>query len=226
MMSSPDDGDNSCTSSDRRLQDEQLYAHLRATSFQGDDYDDYIATMIDYATGVLWKMIRDDELWGALEKIRRPRTRPLDWSESDREQLVADSVTDGFLDFHNKVLVADRWDPSSASLRTLLVRYCLGRFADHYQKWQRRSLTRLSQQAQRDPDFRGPQQTPSAEHIALAKQSVAELSQEQFAHGAGYSHKEIGQMLNISGRAVEAGYTARTGVDSPNTEQVKEVRCE
>jgi DNA-directed RNA polymerase specialized sigma24 family protein len=202
-MSSPDDGDHACSSSDRRHEDEQLLAALRATGLRGPAFDGFVARIIDYATGVSWKMVREEEIWTELAKIDRPRTRPTYWGERDKEQLVEDSVTDGYLDFHQNVLVGGRWDPTRASLNTLFVRYCLSRFADHYQAWQRQSLARLGRQAQRDPEFRGPQQAPSAERVALAKQAVTELSPEQFAHGAGYSHKEIGQMLGISDRAVE-----------------------
>lgn len=203
-MSDPAGGDHACPSSSRRDADKRLLAVLRAAGLQGKEYDEFVARVTGYAAGVLWKMVRDEEIWAELEKIGRPRTRPTHWCERDKEQLVGDSVADGFLDFFQKVLVEDRWDSSRASLNTLFIRYCLSRFADHYQAWQRQSLARLGQRlVQRDPDFWGPQQAPSAERVALARQAVTELSPEQFAHGTGYSYKEIGQMQGISERAVE-----------------------
>jgi len=202
-MSGRDEVDHACPSLDRRHEDELLLAALRTAGLQGREFDDFVTRAIDYAARVLWAMVRDDKIWDELAKIDRARTRPTYWGEHDKEQLVMDSVTDGFLDFHQKVLAKGRWAPSRASLNTLLVRYCLGRFADHYQAWQRQSLTRLVRQALRDPEFWGTQQAPSAERVALAKQAVTELSREQFAHGSGYSHKEIGQLLNISERSVE-----------------------
>jgi DNA-directed RNA polymerase specialized sigma24 family protein len=218
LMSDTAEGKRACSSPDRRCEDEQLLATLRATQLQGTPFDGFVTRVIDYATGVLWKMVRDEEIWAELGKIGRPRTPPAYWGERDKEQLVMDSVTEGFLDFRQRVLVDGEWDPSRASLNTLFVRYCLSRFADHYQTWQRQSLTRLSRQAQHDPEFRGPQQVPSAERVALAKQDVNELSPEQFARGAGYSYKEIGQMRGITERAVEGrlyrdrGKNLRTGL--------------
>lgn len=203
-MSGPDNGDHACPSSDRRREDEQLLSALRATTFHGKQYDRFVACITDYAAGVLWKMVRDEQIWAELGKIQRPRTPPIYWCERDKEELITDSVADGFLDFFQKVLVESRWDPSRASLNTLFIRYCLSRFADHYQAWQRQSLVRLGQQVvQRDPDCRGPQQAPSAERVAVAREAVTELRKEQFAHGAGYSYKEIGHMQDISERAVE-----------------------
>jgi DNA-directed RNA polymerase specialized sigma24 family protein len=211
-MSDPDDGDQACSSSDRRHEDEQLLAALRATAFGGKKYDEFLFHIIRYGTGVLWKMIRTGAIWNELEKIDRPRARPDDWCPRDKEQLVNDSVNDGYLDFFRKVLFVGGWDSSRASLNTLYVRYCLSRFADHYQTWYRSSLTRnYWEVSQRDPEYPGSPHAPSAERAALAKQEVAELGPEQFAHGAGYSHKEIGDMLDISDRAVEGRlYRARS----------------
>lgn len=202
-MCGPDDGDHARSSSERRHEDEQLLAALRATGLQGPEYNLFLARVLERATGVLWKMVRTEEIWTELAKIDRPRTRPTYWGERDKDELVSDSVADGFMDFQRNVIVGNSWDPSRASLNTLLVRYCLSRFADHYQCWQRQSLARLGRQIQRDPRFRGPQQGLSAERVASVKQAVTELSPEQFAHGAGYSHREIGRMLGISDRAVE-----------------------
>lgn len=215
-MYGPHHGDHSGSSSDRHKEDEQLLAALRAIGLRGQAYEAFVARIIDYATGVLWKMIREDEIWGELEKIDRPRTRPTYWGERDKEQLIEDSIADGFLDFSGSVLTGDRWDPSRASLNTLFVRYCLGRFADHYKAWQRQSLARLSREAQRDPSFRGPQHAPSAERGALARRAVTELRPEQLAHGVGYSHKEIGQILGISSRAVEGRLYRGRGTNPAN----------
>jgi DNA-directed RNA polymerase specialized sigma24 family protein len=202
-MAGPDEGDHAASSADRRREDEQLVAALRATGVRGEEYDKLVARFLKFGSGVLWKMVRNEEIWVELEKIQRPRSRPTYWSERDKEHLIADSVHDGFLDFARKVLAEGNWDSSRARLWTLFVRYCLGRFADHYQAWQRSSPARLGRQLQRDPGFRGSQQAPSAERVAMAKQAVTELGLEQFAHGVGYSHKEIGEMIGITDRAVE-----------------------
>lgn len=201
-MSGPGQDVDTSTSANRRISDWKLYESLRATDFRGPVYDCFVARATEYATGTLWKLVESEEVFACLERIGRPRPRPAFWNYHDKEDLVAASVEDGYLDFHD-TLARGRWDRSRSSLYTLLVRYCVSRFADHYESWRRRSLDRLAREARKHPDGRAVQYAPSAERVAAAKREVKELSPEQFAKGAGYSYEEIGQMLGISERAVE-----------------------
>lgn len=212
MMSGADEVDHD-SPLDRRHGDERLLAALRRVGLRGPVFDDFVIRVTGYAAGVLWKMVQGDEIWDALAKINRPRSRPFYWGEHDKEHLVKDSVADGFLDFHKNILVEGRWSPARASVNTVIIRYCLGKFADHYTVWERQSLARSLQESRSNPEFWGTL-APSAERAALAKQAVTKLSMEQFAHGAGYSHKEIGQMLGISERAVEGRLYRGRGKDS------------
>ncbi|KFU75434.1 DNA-directed RNA polymerase specialized sigma subunit, sigma24 family [Amycolatopsis lurida] len=210
-MSGPDEGDDAGSPPDRRHEDEEFLASLRATGLRGPAYEEAGALFFNYGTGVLWKMVRNEQIWVELVKVRRARTRSANLSEHDKEQLIRDSVSDAYvLDFLQKVVIEDRWDPSRASLHTLFVRYCLGRFAEHYRAWQRRPLPWEILEDRQDLNRIGL----SAEREALARCAVAELSLEQLAHGIGLSHKEIGQMLGISDRAVEGRLYRSRGQNS------------
>jgi DNA-directed RNA polymerase specialized sigma24 family protein len=210
-MPGPDDGDHVCPPSEHRRDDACLLVALRETAFQGKEYDQFVYRITKYGLGVLWKVIQDGTVWAKLEKMDRPRIRPDYWCQRDKEELVNDSVHDGYLDFFRKIIAGGGWDPSGASLNTLFVRYCLSRFADRYQAWQRSSSSGPGQPVSLcDPDDQELPHVPSAERVALAKQEVADLSAEQFAQGAGYTHKEIGQLRGITERAVEGRlYRAR-----------------
>lgn len=190
-----------------RRDDEELYQALRQTGFQGSAYNVFVADATDYASGWLWKQVRSGEIFNYLQKIDRPRPRLVQWPLQDLEVLIRESVHDGYMDFHIEVLVRGHWDPQKAALRTVLVRYCAARFADHYEKW--RSSFRLIAEAGRDPTQHCAQHAPSAERVALARYELGQVAPEQLGKAVGYTHQEIGQMLGITARAV--GYRLQRG---------------
>lgn len=112
--------------------DRELYALLKEERFEGANYEEFKAVLIDYGYGVINGWAREGKL---LAECRRKKARGLPpdgllFTESlareRREDLVSDIVVAGIHRFTNDSMRGGKWSPDgSASMKTYFIGGCL-----------------------------------------------------------------------------------------------------
>ncbi|HEY0637707.1 MAG TPA: hypothetical protein VGD67_08685 [Pseudonocardiaceae bacterium] len=190
------------TSADHGAADTKLYGAMRAMDFEGPEYDACARELMRRVTGQLLALARSGAVFDHLRKMNRCRRgakpRP---TEQEVRDLVASSVQDGYVAFHNDALVSGGWDPRKGSLATLLLAYCAGKYADHYDHWRRRREIGIPVGELGDEP--ASRHAPSAERVALARSELGEADELSFAAGLGFSQQELAEHYGTTPRAIE-----------------------
>jgi DNA-directed RNA polymerase specialized sigma24 family protein len=204
----------------RRLAEGRLRDRLAEAGFRGRDYERFQDELVRYGLQVVTNWIRNGKI---VEKARQrgvPGLRPPPPTlAADAEDLAVETLARALPRFREQALVAGGWDPDAgASLTTYFMGTCLYSFAEAYRAWCRADDRRQKERLAAEEAYRlaascacGPEDTAlGPEDTALARLAVAErlssgsrAERAKFLQAAGYSHKEIGEMLGTTARAVE-----------------------
>lgn len=212
---------------DRLAGDRDLAAALRASEYQGRNYDLFAKEIAKYGWAVIRGWIYKGQIhsevkrkgFGALE----PEPRPGAMTE-DAESLADETVVLALTAFRDKVLIPGKWDPAKgASLRTFFVGQCLLQFSNVYKRWRREELRSYAEpQAPPAPanwtdDFEDGPSTPLAPDASEAayvkdelRRAFGKITDERvrlafyLSVTHGYTHAEIGRKLGMSEKAVES----------------------
>lgn len=123
---------------DRRLGDRALVDKLRATGFEGKEWQTAAEELARYGVDVLHSWVRKGTIYEKCAQrqrfIQRPPEGMLD--EAEARSLVNETVAVALKHFRDDVLIPGVWDPTKgASITTFFVGQCLMRFPDLYRPW-------------------------------------------------------------------------------------------
>ena len=99
-----------------RLQaDAALLERLDAAGFEGPDWDRFVDVLVEYGCAVLtaWTITGAINGYVACRAHIRLEEPPTQITREDAEDLAVETVADAPGRFRDRVLVVDRWDPSS-----------------------------------------------------------------------------------------------------------------
>ena len=198
--------------------DVELHRQLADENFEGPRWDRLVEVLVEFAFPALTTWIVSGEIRHYVARNARVllEAPPSPITQEDAEDLALDTIVDALGRFRDRVLRANRWDPSrGTTLTTWWIGYCLLRLPDVYRRWrtaQRRwsfSLRAAEQlksvgleEASDDP----ADQLIMHEELARALASVhSELTQRILQLKAqGYRHREISEKLGCSVKAIES----------------------
>lgn len=201
---------------ERLAGDRALEERLRGAGFAGPEYDYFENEVAKYGYAVIRAWIRRGEI---AERCRARRVRgapDLDLSLLDDDavtQIAGETVATALVAFRDRVLVPGAWDPAKgASLRTFFVGQCLFRYPNAARRWIKDNPVREEE----------PFDEFTAAGLAVAGSSVEKQVLDAIAaeralaalgddarrlavqmYAQGYSHREIGQVLERTPKAIE-----------------------
>ena len=198
--------------------DVELHRQLADMNFEGPCWDRFVEALVEFAFPVLTAWIVSGEIRRHVARNARVllEAPPSPITQDDAEDLALETITDALCPFRDRVLRANRWDPSrGTALTTWWVGYCLLRFPAVYRRWQTdhrkwRFALRAAAQLRSlglDQASDGPEdQLIMHEELALALASVpSELTQRILQLKAqGYRHREISESLGCSVKSIES----------------------
>lgn len=214
----------------RHARDQDLYAAVRAQGFCGRDWDKLVDALAQYGLAVMEAWMRTSYVFAKVNKIGRPlphsdtESRELRENEDLRAELGAETVARA-LKYFRDAAVTDgpkAWRPDGgANLTTYFVGACVQAFNNEFRRWQRNEqhwglndfadpagLTKLEKNedlARQVHMFADPDRAAGdTEHMDRV---LGELNAKERAivllTDWGYAQVEIGELLDMSDRAVE-----------------------
>lgn len=206
-----------------------LYENAKAASFRGPPVEKWWAALIEYAVGVLKGKIYTGEIYGMVKKRDHRRKRRwgvsptqaqqavLRYVPQEREQLAVDVVLDAcelWMAYEKK---GRGYDPAlGKTCESFLVELCKDTFPNAFRRWQTAHNARAAEITESDlgvslAELRGAgaqqrldDEAARADAIdrvwkVLRNERERVIVSMQFA---GYSHKEIGDALKMTPKAV------------------------
>ena len=198
--------------------DVELHRQLADENFEGLCWDRFVEVLVEFAFPVLTTWI----VSGAIRKHVARNARvlleapPSPVTQEDAEDLASETIADALRPFRDRVLRANRWDPSrGAALTTWWIGYCLLRFPDVYRRWQtaqrKWSFSLRAAEQLRSLGLEPAPEDPADqlimhEELAQALASVpSEFTRRILQLKAqGYRHREISEVLGCSVKSIES----------------------
>lgn len=200
---------------DRLAGDADLYAAIKSSNFEGEDWEFVAGEMARYGmavfeawmtTGVITERCRAKKVKGVPslpEAVRRDRHLC--------EDIVAETVGSALLKFRDEVLKKNIWDPGKgASLRTFFIRQCMWRYGDAFR---RVTAARAHEVRTDDAEILDTNHVTHVEDDVirmataemLFKGATNERAARAFAmHVAGYDNQTIATDLGVSVDSVKS----------------------
>ncbi|TMM37018.1 MAG: sigma-70 family RNA polymerase sigma factor [Actinobacteria bacterium] len=197
---------------DRLAADRVLYERLADLDFVGSAWDEFAEALIGYALPVCTGWLRS----GLIFKLCAERSVPVgptptNWTVEDRHELALETVALALARFRSGAQLGRGWDPAGgASLKTFFMGRCIYAFVQVYRNWRRSDtlggvtlvfdLRELPEGGTGDPAdlaIAGEQVRDALDELDPRTRAILILVAE------GYSHREIGEILHITPRAVE-----------------------
>jgi DNA-directed RNA polymerase specialized sigma24 family protein len=210
-----DDGGGADEEHEARLKaDLALVDLLRAAGFAGELYDRFAGRLCEYGQGVLMGWLVSGEIF---ERCRargfRLRPPPRALTPQDRADLITDTLMPALAAFRTDALFRGGWSASrGAALTTYFTGGIPGHFANVYRGWCREVRRQSREEARETTDLDGMQPPcDSPEKVIIQKLLAAEglagvdntTACAIVLESYGYQHEEIGEVLGLTGRAVE-----------------------
>lgn len=202
------------TSLDRRQADLELRNDLALADFRGPGWDRYAWELACYGYAVMMAWLKTGEIFHQCKaKGCSLGSPPLEWTVDDRSGLANETVALAVSKFKQQALVEGRWTYNGgATLKTYFMGTCVFAFPNLYRKWstERVALQHLINIEYDTIDRSSPPQDPGEmavtqlhiwegfDSIPDERTKSAILLQEM-----GYTYAEIGEILQITSRAVE-----------------------
>lgn len=209
--------------------DRKLFAEVRAAGFVGRRWRKMGDDLIKYGLAVTDAWMRTGYIFAKVNEIGRPLahtdTEMLELAQDHelRDELCAETVARALKNFRDQATAGTGWHPDGgASLTTFFVGGCVRAFNNEFRRWSRHErrwgnsdladpqdlITRGGQLAhgQREPHMFGDPARVAADgdhmrrvlhQLTDVERAIVVLTDE------GYSQAEIGELLDISERAVE-----------------------
>nr|WP_157554196.1 sigma factor-like helix-turn-helix DNA-binding protein [Herbidospora sakaeratensis] len=202
---------------DRLAADLDLVNSLALRRFEGPDYDLFAHELAKYGLAVISGWIRRGLIMARCRErgfggLPEPPLGAFD-DPDVVEELAGETVGKALYHFRQDVLLKGKWDPRRrASLRTYFIGQCLIRFSNVYRQWLK---TEQRQHILADHDtldavergfITGPEQrlvVQSEVERAIKAISNPRVRHAVLLHAMGMPHREIGEELGISDKAVE-----------------------
>jgi DNA-directed RNA polymerase specialized sigma24 family protein len=199
----------------RRLDaDRLLCARIAEAGFTGADHDRLIHDLAAYGIRVCEGWLATGLMFRACASQGRPvGAAPADWSAEDRTELALETVANAVRSFHDYALVKGEWKPDrGASLKTYFVGRCILAFPNVFRYWQRErrgwDRTDLDEEAVAAMPDAGPDLEDQLISRMELRHRLAILDARTAAAltlvNDGYSQAEVGEILQVTSRAVEA----------------------
>jgi DNA-directed RNA polymerase specialized sigma24 family protein len=198
----------------RRQVDLELRNELARAGFRGPDWDRYAWELACYGHAVMMAWLETGEMFSqCAAKGCNLGSPTLEWTIDDRVGLANETVALAVNNFRRRALIEGKWAPDGgATLKTYFISACVFAFPNVYRKWltDRAALQQLTSYEYDAVDRSSPLQDPG--EIAVTRLHIREgfnnipdhrtkcavLLQEM-----GYTYTEIGEILQISPRAVD-----------------------
>lgn len=199
----------------RRQADLEIHHELARAGCCGPSWDRYAEELARYGYAVMLAWLQSGEMFSQCKaKGCGLGPPPPEWTVDDRTGLANETVALAVNSFKQK-LIEGRWTPDGgATLRTYFIGGCVFEFPNLYRKWltDRAALQRQQpMNIERDTDDRSnPSQDPC--EIAINKLRADEAFNSipddrtksvVLLQAIGYTYAEIGEILQITSRAVD-----------------------
>ncbi|MFI1996397.1 RNA polymerase sigma factor [Actinoplanes sp. NPDC020271] len=197
------------------LADRQVWQKAIDDGLVGPDYERLMNDLAGYGFRVCQAWLATGMMFRECAARGRPiGAPPPGLTPDDRTELALETVAYAVRDFKAFALELSEWDPRKGSLTTYFIGSCINAFPNVFRRWQR-------EEASWRPITRGdghedmtslPDATPGPEVQVIGQM---ELKRRLAAMGVrtavalvliseGFSYAEIGEILDVTGRAVEA----------------------
>jgi hypothetical protein len=199
---------------ERRQADLELRNDLALADFRGPGWDSYAWELACYGYAVMMAWLTTGEIFHQCKargcSLGSP---PLEWTVDDRAGLANETVALAVSTFKQQALVEGRWTyDKGATLKTYFIGTCVFTFPNLYRKWstERAASQHLTSIEYDTVDRSSPPQDPG--EIAVTRLRIWEglnsIPDERtksviLLQAMGYTYAEIGEILQITARAVE-----------------------
>jgi hypothetical protein len=199
---------------ERRQADLKLRNDLALADFRGPVWDSYAWELACYGYAVMMAWLTTGEIFHQCKaKGCSLGSPPVEWTVDDRAELVNETVALAVSTFKQQALIEGRWTfDGGATLKTYFIGTCVFTFPNLYRKWstERSAAQHLISIEYDTIDRLSPSQDPS--EMAVTRLHIWEglnnISDEKtksviVLQAMGYTYAEIGEILQITSRAVE-----------------------
>lgn len=199
---------------ERRQADMEICNELALAGFRGPGWDRYALELARYGYAVMMAWLKSGEMFSQCKaKGCNLGPPPLEWTVDDRAELANETVALAVNSFKQQALIEGRWDPDEgAALKTYFIGSCIFAFPNLYRKWLTDSATlrRLTSIEQYTEDRSSAPQDPG--EMAITRLRIQEgfncipddrTKSAVLLQEMGYTYAEIGEMLQITSRAVD-----------------------
>lgn len=199
---------------ERRQADLEIRDDLAQADFRGPSWDRYAWELARYGYAVVMAWLKTGEMFSQCKaKGCSLGSPPLEWTIDDRAGLANETVALAMNSFKQQALIAGKWTPNGgATLKTYFIGACVFAFPNLYRKWltDRVSLQHRTSFEYDAVDRSSPPQDPG--EIAVTQLYIREgfnnipddrTKSAVLLQEMGYTYTEIGEILQISSRAVD-----------------------
>ena len=199
---------------ERRQADVEIRNELARAGFRGPVWDRYAWELARYGYAVMMAWLQSGEIFSQCKvKGCSLGPPPLEWTVDDRAGLASETVALAVNSFKQQALIEGRWTPDGgATLKTYFIGGCVFAFPNLYRKWltDRAALQQLIS-IERDIEDRSDLPRDPSEmavtrlHIQEGFNSIPDdrTKSAVLLQGMGYTYVEIGEILQITSRAVD-----------------------
>ncbi|MGO4417337.1 hypothetical protein AB4Z54_00805 [Streptomyces sp. MCAF7] len=199
--------------------DRELYALLEREGFEGWRTERFKEELWLYGWRSLRRWMRDGSIVKrcaekGIKFYARPEENQLLTRLAElRSELAVESVEAAVARFVEKTLPAGKWDPDKgATLRTFFIGCCLYAFRDEFKIWARRRRAHLIAVYRAILTYDRVSPETAAEDVAVQRDTLRRILEDATVEARaicalilerGANHKEIGDQLGMTSRAVE-----------------------
>ncbi|MGH3869660.1 MAG: hypothetical protein ACRDQ4_26875 [Pseudonocardiaceae bacterium] len=201
-------------SPERRQADLEIRDDLAQAGFCGPGWDRYAGELACYGYAVMMAWLKTGEIFSQCKtKGCSLGSPPPEWTIDDRAELANETVALAINSFKQQALIAGKWTHNGgATLKTYFINACVFAFPNLYRKWltDRASSQHLTSFEYDAVDRSRPPQDPG--EIAVTQLYIREgfnnipddrTKSAVLLQEMGYTYTEIGEILQISSRAVD-----------------------
>jgi hypothetical protein len=199
---------------ERRQADLELRNELALAGFRGPGWDRYAWELASYGYAVIMAWLETGEMFSqCAAKGCNLGSPPPDWTIDDRAGLANETVALAVNNFRQQALIEGKWSHNGgATLKTYFIGACIFAFPNAHRKWltDRAALGQLTDFEHDAVNRSSPLQDPG--EMAVTRLRIREGFNNISDHrtkcavllqAMGYTYTEIGEILQISSRAVD-----------------------
>jgi hypothetical protein len=199
---------------ERRQADLELRNDLALADFRGPSWNTYAWELARYGYAVMMAWFKTGEIFTQCKAkgcgVGQP---PLSWASDDRTGLANETVALAVNNFKRQALIEGKWTyTGGATLKTYFIGACVYAFPNPYRKWltERAAVQNLMSIEYDVTDRSGRPQDPA--EMAITRLHIQEgfdgIPDERtksvvVLQEMGYTYAEIGEILQITTRAVD-----------------------